>query len=352
MSLKEFREILLEQILAFLWRQWSILGVLGEAGTEDYWIIDPEPLFIFSLEIGRYDPRLFDEILGWMQVNGYWLDTARLRRILQQQKQNVAQVAGGVLQHLLSHGDSRKWKNIVQFCERLCKKEESFNVIEPLFKEKSGRFHPLVREENADPNFLRFQLNRPIIKTEREGREVPINTGTNIRFLLRFLFGTGAKSESILYLLTHEGARPREIADDVGLFWLGIHQALLELSMSGLVLTRSKGKKVEYWLSQKKWWEFLASSSLETSSPPRWLNWIAIFSALSHIWNTIDELSSGKESDYMKSSKLQDSMEIVSQEFARSGYDLPRMPTMGIPSELHQKVALKFLGKIFGVIYE
>lgn len=352
MSLKEFREVLLEQIMAFLWRQWSLLGVLGEAGAEDDWIIDPEPLFVFSIEMGRYEPRLFDETLAWMQVNGHWLDTARLRRILPHQKQAVARVMGGALQHLLSYGDSRKWKNIVQFCEVLCKEQTSFDAAEPLFKEKSGSFHPLAREENTDPNFLLFQLNRPKIMMQREGKEVPINAGTNIRFLLRSLFGTGAKSESILYLLTHEGARPREIADAVGLFWLGIHQVLLELSGSGLVLTRSKGKKVEYWLSQKKWWEFLASSSLETSSPPRWLNWIAIFSALSHIWNTIEELASGKESDYMKSSKLQDSMEVVAQEFARSGYDLPRIPTMGIPPDLHQKVALKFLGNIFGVIYE
>ncbi|MBW2184803.1 MAG: hypothetical protein JRF49_13220, partial [Deltaproteobacteria bacterium] len=82
MSQKSFKEFFLENILNFLWRQWSALGVAGGARTEDKWVIDPEALLVFSLEMARYEPRLFDEILDWLVVNGKWIDIQRLRGII------------------------------------------------------------------------------------------------------------------------------------------------------------------------------------------------------------------------------------------------------------------------------
>ena len=84
MSQQDFRDLFLENILNFLWRQWSALGVLGEARTKDPWIYDPEPMFLFTLEMGRYEPRLFDEVMDWLTVNGRWIDMQRLRGILRE----------------------------------------------------------------------------------------------------------------------------------------------------------------------------------------------------------------------------------------------------------------------------
>lgn len=349
MQLKEFREALLNQLLNFLWRQWSVLGVLGDSGAQDEWIIDPEPLLVFSLEMARYEPRLFDEILAWLEVNGRWLDTARLRSILQNQDENTVRVVGAALQHTLSQGDERKWRNLARFCASLSKKQPNAGSLEPLFREKSGKPHPLALPNTLDSNFSMFYINRPKVKNLKKSKEVPVDARTNLRFLLRAMFSTGAKSESILYLLTHEGGRPRDIAESVGLFWLGIQQALLDLSRSRLVLAKTKGRKVEYWLFQSKWWEFLSAGSYEDSTRPKWLNWIAIFSALSAAWKSVDEMATGTQSDYMKISRLQDSLEVVAQEFARGGHDISKLPRPGLPPDLHQKMALRFLGGIAGM---
>jgi hypothetical protein len=51
----------------------------------------------------------------------------------------------------------------------------------------------------------------------------------------------------------------------------------------------------------------------------------------------------------MKSSRLQDGLEVVGQEFARAGYDVSKMPRPGLPPDLHEKMALRFLGEIIGV---
>ena len=79
---KDFRDIFLDNILGFLWRQWSAIGVLGEARAREPWVIDPEALLVFTLETGRYDPRLFDEVMDWLVTNGHLIDMQRLRGIL------------------------------------------------------------------------------------------------------------------------------------------------------------------------------------------------------------------------------------------------------------------------------
>lgn len=327
------------------------MGVLGGSGTEDEWAIDPEALLIFSIEIARHEPRLFDEILAWLLVNGDRLDISRIRRILHDRGKNMdfLRIVGGVFQYVSSHGDKRKWGNFVESCRRELKKTPLKNEQESLFMTKTLDDYPLAQENNVDPDFIVFGLNRPKIKIQKESKKVPVNSRTNIRFLLRALFGVGGKSEAILYLLTHEGARPKEIADDVGLFWLSIHHALLDLSKSGLVLTRTKGKKVEYWVSQKKWWEFISNVPMYDFSPPIWLNWSAIYSALSNLWTQLSVLAAFENLDYLRSSKLQDSLEVLAQEFSRGGFDIPRIPNMGIPPDLYQKTVLQFLSELFGM---
>jgi len=116
MSQKNFRSLFLENILNFLWRQWSALGVLGEARTEDPWVLDPEPMLLFTLEMGRYEPRLFDEVMDWLVVNGKWIDLQRLRGILRKKDAITRNLMGAVAAFLMKEADERKWRNLSQYC--------------------------------------------------------------------------------------------------------------------------------------------------------------------------------------------------------------------------------------------
>jgi hypothetical protein len=221
---------------------------------------------------------------------------------------------------------------------------------EPLFKAPSGVFHPKVVGKNIEASFMVYGLNRPRIKVQKKAGEVPVNAASNLRFLMRSLFGVGAKSEVLLYLLTHNEGRPREIADSVGLFWLSVHQALLDVSKSGLVLKKPYGKKVEYWISRAKWWSFLASNDYQYASEPEWFNWAAIFGGFSSIWRTVDEIATSSLSDYMSGSKLMDiqtNVETVVREFSRAGYFLGNVPSTGLPFDLYQQTLLRLLSAIF-----
>lgn len=351
MSLIEFRLGLLDQLLTFLWRQWSALGVMGEAGSEDDWVMDPEALLVFSLQIARYEPRLFDEVLAWLVANGEKLDATRLKNIAKGYGSEEIRVLGATLMFLVRHAKKRKWASLADYCADIWKAQPESNDLEALFlRKQDGVPYPLVgMKEKEDPDFLLFFLDRPRLSSIKETIQPSINARTNLRFLLRSLFGIGSRSECIAYLLTHEGGEVREVAEDLGLFWLGVQQTLADMAASGLVLTRPKGKrKTEYWISHKRWWDFLAYAGQEIAKP-KWLNWGAVYSALWNLWQTVDAISRGAESDYMKASKLHDSLEVLEREFTRAGYDLPRIPPAGAPPDLYQKTALQFLGQIFKV---
>ena len=345
MCQKNFRDVFLENILSFLWRQWSALGVLGEARINDPWIYDPEPMLIFTLQIGRYEPRLFDEMVDWLLVNGKWIDMQRLRGILRKKDEIDRKVVGAVAAFLANQGNERKWNNVSQFC-----KSNSFNSLsnhEPLFYEKNGKSHPLTNK--PDPSFLTYGFNRPQLRVRRMTRKVPITSHNTLRFLLRTLFGIGSRAECLVYLLAHDAGHPPEVARAIGLSVRGTQDALIELSRSGLILTRVKGKrKIEYWLSQERWWEFLSRGSISGIEKPIWIDWIALYSALSKVWSTLNEMSGQEVSGYMRSSKLRDSMEVVGGEFAKSGLDIPSIPGKDVRPEIYEKEFEEFIIKVFG----
>lgn len=348
MPQKNFRQFFLENVLDFLWRQWSELGAAGGARPEDEWVIDPEALLVFSLEFARYEPRLFDEILNWLCVNGRWIDMQRLRGILKNKDLSTRRLTGAVAQVVVNQKNDRKWNNLARSCEEENRKIKGAGWIEPLFREKSDKDYPLAGKPDA--GFLRFGFNREPFILRESSQRVSFGSGAGIRFLLRALFGIGSRSECILYLLTHESGHPSEIASAIGISVRGTQDALIELADSGLVLTRAQGRrKVEYWLSPKRWWEFLKNQPLDGIEPPLRVNWIAVFNALSGVWDVLREIDIPEASDYMKSSKLHEAIEVsIAREFSKSGLDIPPPPGRGISIEEYAQRFEEFIKRVLG----
>lgn len=343
MSQISFREFYLENILTFLWRQWSALGVAGGARAEENWVIDPEALLIFSLQMARYEPRLFDEILDWLVINGKWIDIHRLRGITKIKDEKTQRLLSVVAYFLSQEAKSyqRKWHVL-----RTLRKLDSDVQSEMLFQTKQGKPYPKAKKESSifhDYGFLRDEFS-----LRKMSKSVSAVAKSNIRFILRALFGIGSRSECILYLLTHEAGHPAEVANAIGISARGVQDALIELSESGLVFTRLKGKRLmEYWLSQEKWWEFLFGMNYEEIKRPVWLDWISLYSALMNVWNVLNEVEKSK-SDYMRSSKLRESMETINLEFKKSRLVLPPIPDRNIMPEKYEEVFQSFITKVLG----
>jgi hypothetical protein len=349
MSQQNFRKLFLERILGFLWDQWASLGISGESTSKKSWLMDPEPLLCFSLKLSRFDARLFDEIIDWLVVNGRLLDIQRLRGILRTQDVDVVRLVGAVSAYLSCTGFERKWKNISELCRKKIAYDN--NELESLFFTKDGKSHPVPK--NTDPNFKKFGFNRPKINIRKNSQPVTVSPQKNLRFLLRSLFGIGSRSECIAYLLTHESGHPSEIAQSVKISVRGVQDSLIELARSGLVMTRVRGKrKIEYLVSDNRWWRFLSEDGGEGIQKPAWIDWISLYSALSHIWTALNELQNQTISQYMKSSKLRDVLEQTCRDFSKSGLDIPQVPGRDIGPEKYENMFEAYIIKILSALEE
>ncbi|MGM0567711.1 MAG: hypothetical protein ACQESB_00670 [Elusimicrobiota bacterium] len=344
MSQKNFRNIFLDNILDFIWRQWSSVGVLGHTRTEDKWIVDPEALLFFSINMGRFEPRLFDEIIDWLITNGEWIDIQRMRGIVKNKDEDTKRILSAIAAVLMNEAKSykRKWKSLSKI-----KKQNKINREMVLFKSKDATPYPIMKNKE-DKIFSKYMISRSVFKPSNKSREVNPKTYSNIRFLLRSLFGIGSRAECILYLLSHTSGHPSEIAESIGISVRGTQDALIELSKSNLILTRSTGKrKIEYWLSERKWWQFLLDINIDEINPPIWLNWVAIFDALYGVWEVLNEVQK-TQSDYLRSSKLRKAMETIGMEFYKSEIDLPPIPDKTIRPEEYEEEFQNFILKVLG----
>ena len=81
MQISELRERLQGRLASFCWDEWAQLGVQAPVAREDHWAADPEALILLTLEVGREEPRLMDELLDWLAVNERLISVQRLRNL-------------------------------------------------------------------------------------------------------------------------------------------------------------------------------------------------------------------------------------------------------------------------------
>lgn len=82
MQISELRGGVRTRLLGFAWDQWAQMGVFASSDRRDRWAMDPEALLLFTLEVGRADARLFEEVSDWMIVNETLIGVRRLRTAL------------------------------------------------------------------------------------------------------------------------------------------------------------------------------------------------------------------------------------------------------------------------------
>lgn len=82
-----FREGARDTAIRFVWNQWAQMGVFGSAVRSEQRAADPEALLLFTLEVSRSDPRLFDEVLDWLALNGRLFSQQRIRNLMLDEEQ-------------------------------------------------------------------------------------------------------------------------------------------------------------------------------------------------------------------------------------------------------------------------
>jgi hypothetical protein len=270
-SLTAFKALILDRLLALLWQQWSALGVPGQGPVEERRVIDPEPLLLLSLTVGRYDARLFDEILDWLVVNGDFLNVQRLKNLEKRfDFQGKAQLSA--VSELLGNksGNPLKWKRLSA--------GYSLENPEPLFFMKNGS--PLPVPADHAPEFGAHGLMRGPVKLRGQARPFPMKGMPSLLLRLRALLGVNARCELLCLLAATHEIHPSGIARQTGYFPRTVQNALAEMTRSGVVQVRSGNREKKYWLQPGVLDPLLKPEGI----PVQWVNWSPVFRSMEMLW--------------------------------------------------------------------
>jgi hypothetical protein len=276
-SLTSFKSQLRDALLAFLWRQWSALGVSGHARTDDPWLIDPESLLLFSTVVARHDARLFDEILDWLHLHADLLNLQRLSRLQKDHAIGDASVLAAIASQLTRDKAHPKWRALVTRA-----------TPPPAHATPRPLFPHLPAIGRGDDTWLAWGWQRPPVELRGLSQPPRPDQPATFLFKLRALFGLQTRAEVVAWLLAHDTGHPAEIARATGYFRSSIQGVLNELATSGHVFSVRTGREKHFGLRREEW-RFLLTWPHPDSSPfPHWVDWPGYFAALRRVFDLVE----------------------------------------------------------------
>ncbi|MGC9453153.1 MAG: hypothetical protein ACP5I4_17105 [Oceanipulchritudo sp.] len=310
-------------MLGFLWRQWASMGVAGYAKRREPWVIDPEALLLFSTEIARQDPRLFDEILDWLHDQAGWISLQRLSRMRAEHSFGSDTVLCAIAEHLTRESSNQKWK-VVWSRKAVAAGAAAQAGPQPLFPE-AGQFG-----EN-DSIFLKWGWQRSPVRYRGLGSAPRFDHPGPFLLKLRSLFGRQSRAEIIAWLLANESGHPAKIARQTGYFRRSVQVVLNELEVSGHVRARRVGREKHFAILHEQW-RFLANWENSDTFPsgfPRWIIWPAVFELLDGVRKVLFHPDLESMSTSLTAIEL------------RTAITDANLPATGLPTQLQPATSLK-----------
>ncbi|MEO6994159.1 MAG: hypothetical protein ABI273_11040 [Lacunisphaera sp.] len=275
-SVNDFKAEARTATLDLLWRQWITLGVSGHAApTSGDVLLDPEALLLASTNLARVDPRLFDEMLDWLQDQADWINLQRLVRLQKHHALGDASVLAAIATRLHGQPAHKKWRALV-------KPPDPTTTLAPLF--------PTVGHFGAtDPDFLSYGWQRGPVRYRGLATVPRMDQAGNFLLKLRALFGRQSRAEVMAWLLAHDSGHPAEIARQTGHFRRSIQLALNELERSGHIHARREAREKHFSIPRDDW-RFLATWSTPSERRfPVWFPWAALFRLLEQLHALLED---------------------------------------------------------------
>lgn len=294
----------------FAWEEWAQMGVLAVSGRESRWAQDPEALAIFTLEIARDDPRLFDEVLDWLAVNEPLMNMRRLRAMCDGAE------------------DDKLFRAVVLWLDGHRRAKAAPRVqagdVEPLFR---GLSAPIL---DPDPAFAAAGLLRPAIAPTGKSGTPDMGAPINFAFRLRQLLGLNARAEVVRYLLTAAtvDADTATVTRSAGFASRNVRQALASLQEAGVVAPRGKRR---FAIDRDGWTRLLR---IEPGELPAYRAWPQLLGGLRKVARWLRDADLDELSDYMLGSEARELLEEVRDQFEEAGCEVGGAPAAGAWNDL------------------
>ncbi len=319
-SLKQFRDAYLDLLLHFLWREWTSIGVAGQEQAPVRHVVDPEALLLFTCSLGRYDQRLFDEVLDWLRTNGRFLNVQRMRNIVRHEAFDGGHVLAAVADWLSQHEHPMKWRLLARTQSPQQRQESLFFLFD-------GR--PMPGSRDHDPVFKTHGLLRNPVMPRNLSQPFSPDALQCLLLKLRALFGVNTRCDVLAYLAMNRSGHPREIARETYYSQKAIHEVMTELAASGFVQSVKLGRKRVFRITATG--QPLITGG--TASGP-WANWPILLSAADVVWRNVEALAAANLNPLVESSEITLIMRPILQRLTQTSW-APSMPPFanqqGIP---------------------
>lgn len=270
------REAFVPANLDLAWSLWTELGVPGVVRNHEAFVIDPEPLVVWSPSVVAADPRLRDLVFHWCRQHGDRLSASRLRGLLRGMPATAAG-AFGRFAGALNSVSTLRWPGT----------------------NASGPVWPIPTEDVAVP----LPRGRPAL----------------IRLRLRALSGVGTRADVLSELLA-TGQRWVTAADlaQEGYTKRNVARVLADLEMAGIVRSRARGNSLHFQLEAPH----ILGRLVHNQHPavPRWTELLRVLAQLADLVARVHDRSPAVRR--VEAHKLREAIEGVC-----AGLRLPPPPT-------------------------
>jgi hypothetical protein len=295
-------------LLSFAWEQWAQMGILAPSGRSSPWAQDPEALLVFTFELARADPRLFDEVLDWLVTNEPLISVRRLRSLSRDPSDTALTEA--VLGWLGQHRPKARFSTDAA--------PEPSGALQLLHADAG---FPIRHPDEA---FAAHGWLRPATTASRKARPPDLRAPINFAFRMRQLLGMGARAEVVRLLLTTDAPRTTAavIAKSAMYAKRNVQEVLNGLEHAGVVTITSGGNEQRYGIDREAWRALLAVEDF-----PSHVDWAQLLGALRRTLRWLRRAADSDMSEYITASEARDLLEDVRPDFEYAGIVLPRRQT-------------------------
>jgi len=253
---------------------------------------------VFTFEVARDDPRLFDEVLDWFALNSSLVSARRLRAMC------VDATDKRLVEAALAWVNQRGGRVQTSLGSQLPESPE------PLFR---GLDAP-VREE--DPVYLAYGFRRPLVRPSGKSQPPEPTRPINLAFRLRHLLGLSSRAEVVRCLLTVDApwATAAVVARSAAYAKRNVQDALASLRAAHVLTMTAVGPELRYAVDRALWADFLDVETL-----PVQRDWPQLLGALRRILRWLEQGDVDEMSAYMRSSRARDLLETVYPDLAYAG---------------------------------
>ena len=301
MELPRLNRELDELLVAFAWEEWAQMGLSATAKRRSRWAQDPEALIVFTLEVARSEPRLFDELLDWMLLSEPLLSVRRLRAMCIDDDDRA--LVNGTLAWLTAQRPRARLTGGAPAPSR--------STLEPLFR------LPALRATSTRVSLRQVWRDRRCSRrSSRVHRSRARRSTSRSVFARSLVWGSAQRSCEFSWASARRASLPRFSHTTSGYAKRNVHDALAGLSDAGVIFAVTVGGERRYTADRDAWAALLHCDPIEL---PAHRDWRELFAALRRLLRFTAQPELEDLSDYLIASRTRDLLEAIRPELAFAG---------------------------------